>query len=111
MVWLGPSGKSKERVAPGGPLNGGSSQGKPADNDGENKGDDEGRDGERANSFINASWVTRNQMPIKLEFKIPRNSKVFNCAAIHKEWFAEVKKKDPSTRIITYREAAISELE
>ena len=48
-------------------------------------------------------------MPIKLEFKIPRNVKVFNCASTHKEWFNELKKKDASARIITYKEVAISE--
>lgn len=47
-------------------------------------------------------------MPTRLEFKIPHNVKVFNCASTH-EWFHELKKKDPSARIITYKEAAISD--
>ena len=50
----------------------------------------------------------RTQFPLKLEFKLPRNVKFFNCAAIHKEWFALIKKKDSTARLITYKDAAIT---
>ena len=50
----------------------------------------------------------RTQFPLKLEFKLPRNVKFFNCAAIHKEWFALIKKKNPTARLITYKDAAIT---
>ena len=50
----------------------------------------------------------RTQFPLKLEFKLLRNVKFFNCAAIHKEWFALIKKKDSTARLITYKDAAIT---
>lgn len=110
-LWLIPSRKGKEQAATGEPLEVSLPQGKPADNDEENRNKGEETDAVKAtDSFIDVSRFVRNQLPMKLEFKMPRNTKVFNCAATHKEWFVEVKKKDLSARIITYREAAISEV-
>ena len=48
------------------------------------------------------------QFPVKLEFKLPRYVKFFNCATVHKEWFVIVKRKDPTAWIITYKDAAIT---
>lgn len=50
----------------------------------------------------------RNQSPIKLQFRIPRNDTVFNCAVIHKEWLEVMKRNDPSARVIAHKEVAIS---
>lgn len=109
MVWLRPSGEKPEQAEGGKQLEGGGSQGETAYNDGANRGKDGENDAEKQKDYnIDVSRFVRNQLPIKLEFKIPRNTKVFNCAATHKEWFLELKKKDPSARSITNREAAIS---
>ena len=111
MVWLRPGGKKPAQEAPREPPEGGSPQGQPADNgaaESNANGDKAGNEGAR---YIDCSrFIGRNQLPIKLEFKIPRNAQVFNCAATHKEWFALLLKLDPTARIITYREAAISDL-
>jgi hypothetical protein len=61
-----------------------------------------------ANDDTDSLGEVRTQFPLKLEFKLPRNVKFFNCAAIHKEWFALIKKKDPTARLITYKDAAIT---
>lgn len=48
----------------------------------------------------------RHQFPIKLEFKIPRDVRIFYCAAEHREWFYAMKK---NARMITYKEMAVKE--
>ena len=47
-----------------------------------------------ANDDTDSLGEVRTQFPVKLEFKLPRNVKFFNCAAIHKEWVTLVKKNN-----------------
>jgi hypothetical protein len=79
-------------------------------------GDDDGRNGDvQGTGKINEDGARvekdagkpRNQFPVKLEFKLPRNVQVYNCAAIHKEWFEVIKRKDPTAKLITYKETAM----
>ena len=52
----------------------------------------------------------RRQFPVKLEFKIAREARFFNCATKHREWFETLQRKDPSARIITYKEISIKNI-
>jgi hypothetical protein len=108
MEWIARGGKKAPGV-PGGP-------GATALN-GKNGRDNDAADGSITTATSEENPATddtdsigevRTQFPVKLEFKLPRNVKFYNCATVHKEWFSLLKRKDPSARIITYKDAAIT---
>ena len=45
---------------------------------------------------------------VKLEFKLPKEARSFNCAALHRKWFELVKRIDNEAKLITVNNTAIS---
>lgn len=46
---------------------------------------------------------------VKLEFKLPKEARSFNCAALHRKWFELVKRIDEEAKI-TVNHTAISNI-
>lgn len=82
-------------------------------------GDDDGRNRDNGGTRKESKGANRtekdsekpmNQLLVKFEFKLPCEVKIYNCAAIHKEWFEMIKKKDPIAKLITYEDAALNNI-
>lgn len=109
MVWLRRGGKKDEPAAAGKGPEDVYPWGQPRDNGASNGRIDIMQSDENATEDgLNNGQKIRSQFMIKIELTITQNLKVFNCAAIRKEWFTILKKKDPSARIITYKEAVVT---
>jgi hypothetical protein len=111
MVWMKRSGKEKGQEASGKELEVQLQRPRMSDDDSRNGGNGgTSKENEDANRKEEAPEKPRNQFPIKLDFKIPREVKFYNCAAVHKEWFEMIKRKDASAKLITYKDAALSNI-
>lgn len=111
LVWLGKGGKTEEPAAAGRGLEVVLQPEPERDNDGR-KGDNGGSESENkaSDDTVENAEKWRRQFPIKLEFKIAIDMRLFNCAMRHRERFDVVKCKDPSARIIMYKVIAIKEV-
>jgi hypothetical protein len=54
--------------------------------------------------------MARKNLAVKLEFKIPKEARSFNCAGIHRKWFELLKKQDKESEIITENSTVISNI-
>lgn len=81
------------------------------DNDGHKRGNGGGESENRTlDNTLEDREEGKRQIPIKLEIKIARDARLFNCMAKHTEWFDVVRSKDSSARIISFKEIAIKEV-
>ena len=58
--------------------------------------------------IVNVDGEGGRDFAVKLEFKLPKEARSFNCAALHRKWFELVKRIDQEAKIITASNTAIS---
>ena len=58
--------------------------------------------------IVNVDGEGGRDFAIKLEFKLPKEARSFNCAALHRKWFEMVESIDQDAKIITASNTAIS---
>ena len=86
LVWLNKGGKKSEPGAAGKELEVLLQRQPESDDDGQKNGrGSKASEIETMESIQEEAEEGRNQFPIKLEFKIPRDARVFNCAMKHRQ--------------------------